>query len=214
MEMIEVKLFDKKTKINEGMKLSVPVYGIGTIKSISKKEILGEKILFCELIFSDGMVLSIPVNQMSDMKVRSVISEEMVKKIKNEVLDKNPKNNKNNWNKRIQEYKEKLSSGDINLIAELVRDLFICTKDFNKSYGEREIYYKAFDLLIKEFSISLGESENEISKNITDILNKNIKADNAKISIDENINNDNDDDYDFEDDDDEEIENTKSKKTA
>ena len=49
--MVEVKLFDKKTEIKEGMKLVVPVYGVGTITAISEQEILGEKLTFCNLLF-------------------------------------------------------------------------------------------------------------------------------------------------------------------
>ena len=212
--MVEVKLFDKKTEIKEGMKLVVPVYGVGTITAISEQEILGEKLTFCNLLFDNNLKISIPLNKMFEMKVRNIVSMETAKNIMKDILDKNHKVNKNSWNKRLQAYKEALESGDAFLIAELVRDLFICTKDFRKSYGERDIYHKAFELLIKELSIALGEQENEVSKMIIDILNKNIKCEKFNIEIDRSEDEEMDDFEDEDFDDDEEEDKIKYKKKS
>ena len=95
-----------------------------------------------------------------------------------------------------------------------MRDLFICTKDFRKSYGERDIYHKAFELLIKELSIALGEQENEVSKMIIDILNKNIKCEKFNIEIDRSEDEELDDFEDEDFDDDEEEEKIKYKKKS
>ena len=205
---VEVKLKSSKTKvkIKEGMMLYYPSYGPGKITAIEEKECLGEKILFCQLDFEkDDLKISIPVNKMDDMGIRTIISKENAKKILDNVLNKHAKSAKGIWTKRIQEYETKLNSGNSIFIAEVVRDLVAGMKDPNKSYGERVIYEKAFNMLVSEFAIALNCTMEETNKQILDVLNANYKKSNIEIAIDKQ----DDMDGDFDDDDIDDIESDK-----
>ncbi len=197
MVSVEVKLSDSKTELREGMMLYCPSHGPARVASIAKKECLGEKFTFCDLEFAgNNMKISIPLEKMKDMGIRTIISKDGARKILNTVLNKPAKSAKSVWTKRIQEYEAKLFSGSAIFIAEVVRDLFAGMKDVNKSYGERVLFDKALDRLVSEFSIALGVTIEEANKTIIDVLNSNYKVSHeAKISVESN-----ESDGDFDDD--------------
>ncbi len=214
----EVKLSGGKVKIKEGTMLYCPSHGAGKVVSICKKEVLGEKITFCQIEFKkDDMNILIPVSKMKEMGIRTIISKDSAKKILDTVLNRPAKSAKGVWSKRIQEYEAKLYSGSAIFIAEVVRDLFISMKDPNKSYGERVLFDKAFDRLIQEMTLALGYTIEETNRIVMDILNSNCKASHVDISVDdESMDGDFDDNDlvdDFNDDNDVE-ESNKSERSA
>ena len=174
---VEVKLSNGKVNLKEGIDLYCPSNGPGKVVSVEEKEVLGEKLTFCQMEFKkDNVKLSIPVNNMKEMGIRTIISKESANKILETVLDKPAKSSKGVWTKRIQEYETKLYSGSAIFIAEVVRDLFAGLKDPNKSFGERMLFDKAFEYLVQEMSIALRCTVEEANKKISDVLNSNCKV--------------------------------------
>jgi len=218
MTTVEVKLNGSKTKLKEGMMLCFPSHGPGKVVSIEKKECLGEKITFCQMEFErEDLTISVPVDKMSGLGVRAIISKDRANWILENVLNKHAKSAKGIWTKRIQEYETKVNLGDAIMIAEVVRDLFAGMKDPNKSYGERVIYDKAFDRLVSEFAIAFDCTVEEVNKMIIDVLNSNYKESNTDIKITAQDDSDGDfDDDDIDDivDDDDEDDKTMDKKSA
>jgi CarD family transcriptional regulator len=197
MKPVEVKLCGGKAKIKEDTMLYCSSHGPGRVVSVCKREVLGEKLVFCQIEFQkDDMNILIPISKMKEMGIRTIISNDTAKRILDTVLNKPAKGAKGIWAKRIQEYETKLYSGSAIFVAEVVRDLFASIKDPNKSYGERSLFDKAFDRLTLEMSFALGYTIEETNKTIMDILNSNCKTQHIDISVDEN---EEDYDGDFDD---------------
>ena len=198
MTSIEVKLKGGKAKLKEGIMLYCPSHGLGKVVSIEHREVLGEKLVFCQMEFSkDDIKLYIPVDRMEEMGIRTIISRDFAKKVLDTVLNKPAKSAKGVWTKRIQEYEKKLYSGSVIFIAEVVRDLFAGMKDPNKSYGERVLFDKAFDYLVREMSVALNSAIEETNKMILDILNSNCKV--THVNVEKSEDSDGDfDDSDFD----------------
>jgi len=209
-----------KTKLKEGMMLCVPSHGPGKVIAIEKKEILGEKCIFCKIEFSsEDMSIFVPLNKMKEMGIRTIISSNDAKKILANVLNKHARGSKGIWAKRMQEYEVKLYSGNAIFIAEIVRDLFAGMKDPSKSYGERAIYEKAFGRLALEFSLALNVTIEEANRMIIDVLEANYASSRkSEVAVNPLVDNDTDDfadeDVDQDDDMEEEEENSSKKKIA
>ena len=88
------------------------------------------------------------------------------------VLKQKPKIKKAMWSRRAQEYDQKINSGDIKLLSEVVRDLFRKDDQTEQSYSERQMFQVAFERYVREFAISSSLKFEEASTKILDILNK------------------------------------------
>ena len=219
---MEVKLNGSKIKLVRGVKLYCASHGVGEVVSIETKEYFGEKLTLCEMNFEkEDIKILIPVNKMSEMGIRTIISKDMALKIKDSVLNEKAKKSKGIWTKRIVECETKVYSGSPLLIAEAIRDLLAGMKDMNKSYGERVLFEKAFDRFASEYSLALNITFEEAYKTIYDVLNSNyIMAHKENKDIEEkDINEEDDfsdDDIEVEEDEEKEVETKrqKQKKTA
>ena len=202
---MEVELGEGKVKLKEGMVLCTPTEGPCEVVAIEKKKILGKDVNFCKLVSKiDGLNVFLPLEKMRGMGVRTVISAENAKKILTNIFDKHAKTMKGVWTKKVQEYEKKLYSGNIVLVAEIVRDLFANMKDPSRSYGERAIYNNALNKMVEEFALALGVSKQEAHKTITDKLEEKYVATHKNIVSkmeDDFMDGDSDENNDFEDDD-------------
>ena len=88
------------------------------------------------------------------------------------VLKQKPKIKKAMWSRRAQEYDQKINSGDIKLLSEVVRDLFRKDDQTEQSYSERQMFQVAFERYTREFAISSSLKFEEASTKILEILNK------------------------------------------
>ena len=219
---MEVKLNGSKIKLVKGVKLYCASHGVGEVMSIETKEYFGEKLTLCEMNFEkEDIKILIPVNKMSEMGIRTIISKDMALKIKDSVLNEKAKKSNGIWTKRIVECETKVYSGSPLLIAEAIRDLFAGMKDMNKSYGERVLFEKAFDRFASEYSLALNITFEEAYKTIYDVLNSNyIMTHKENKDIEEKDTNEeddfSDDDIEVEEDEEKEVETKrqKQKKTA
>lgn len=145
----------------KGQKVVVPIHGVGLIEDIV--DLYGTK---CFKIRFSQNTLHIPVDRFLSSGVRDVVSEKVAKQILN-LLKKSLKVNKGSWSKRSQEYEAKIYSGDIYMIANVVRELHNNEKI---SYSENNISMLAMSKLSEEiacaFNIDISEAYARISASL------------------------------------------------
>jgi len=133
-----------------------PKHGVGKITSIDKATIGNIEINFYKvLIEKEKLTLSIPLNQQSHLRPVSSINQ-INKAIS--ILKSKPKIKRTMWSRRAQEYEQKINSGKIYELAEVVKDLNKKTDVIaEQSYSERQLFEKAYERLMSEFEVVLKE---------------------------------------------------------
>ena len=133
-----------------------PKHGVGKIVSIDKAKIGNIDITFYKvLIEKEKLTLSIPLNQQSHL--RHVSSINQINKAIN-ILKSKPKIKRTMWSRRAQEYEQKINSGKLYDLAEVVRDLNKKSDVIaEQSYSERQLFEKAYERLRSEVAVVLGE---------------------------------------------------------
>ena len=159
-EKIKIKKILKQSveKKNYNLKDYVvyPKHGVGKIISIEKAKIGNIDITFYKVfIEKEKLTLSIPLNQQSHLRHISSINQ--INKAIN-ILKSKPKVKRTMWSRRAQEYDQKINSGKLYQLAEVVKDLNKKTDVIvEQSYSERQLFEKAYERLKSEFEIILGE---------------------------------------------------------
>ena len=133
-----------------------PKHGVGKILAIEKAKIGNIDITFYKVfIEKEKLTLSIPLNQQSHLRAISSINQ--INKAIN-ILKIKPKIKRTMWSRRAQEYEQKINSGKLYQLAEVVKDLNKKTDIIaEQSYSERQLFEKAYERLKSEFEIILGE---------------------------------------------------------
>ena len=133
-----------------------PKHGVGKIISVDKAKIGNIDITFYKVfIEKEKLTLSIPLNQQSHL--RHVSSINQVNKAIS-ILKTKPKIKRTMWSRRAQEYEQKINSGKLYLLAEVVKDLNKKTDVIaEQSYSERQLFEKAYERLKSELEVVLGE---------------------------------------------------------
>jgi CarD family transcriptional regulator len=159
-EKIKIKKISKQPveKRNYNVKDYVvyPKHGVGKIISVEKAKIGEIDITFYKVfIENEKLTLSIPLNQQSHL--RRVSSINQINKAIN-ILKGKPKIKRTMWSRRAQEYEQKINSGKLYQLAEVVKDLNKKTDVIaEQSYSERQLFEKAYDRLKSEFEVILGQ---------------------------------------------------------
>jgi len=149
-----------------------PSHGVGIIQSIEKKKISdNEQTFFIFRIFENDMTIMIPVNNIAMVGLREVIHVEEVPKVYDILKKKDIEIENQTWNRRYREYTQKIKSGSVFEVAEVLRDLFILKLEKDLSFGERKMLDAARSLLVKELSIAQNSSEEIIENDIMSIFN-------------------------------------------
>jgi len=133
-----------------------PKHGVGKIISIDKAKIGSIDINFYKVfIEKEKLTLSIPINQQSHLRHVSSVNQ-ITKAIT--ILKSKPKIKRTMWSRRAQEYEQKINSGKLYDLAEVVRDLNKKTDVIaEQSYSERQLFEKAYERLKSEFEVVLAE---------------------------------------------------------
>lgn len=130
-----------------------PPHGVGKINAIDKMMILGQEIKCYVIHFEkEKLDIRIPINQAEKSGLRNLASKSEVDKVFS-ILRSGVKKLKGMWSRRAQEYETKINSGDIILLAEVLRDLARDIEDGERSYSERIIYETAIYRLAMEYSV-------------------------------------------------------------
>ena len=149
-----------------------PKHGVGQILSISAKTIGGIEVQCYDIKFEkDKAVGLLPINKQSFLRPLSTINQ--VNKCIS-ILKSKPKIKRSMWSRRAQEYEQKITSGKIYELAEVVRDLNKGDDIMvDQSYSERQLFEKAYDRMLTEFQIILNFSPEDTQKKLDKALKRN-----------------------------------------
>jgi len=151
-----------------GDKVVYPMHGAGVIESIEEKEILGEKQQYYILKLPvGGMKVMIPLKSVDQIGIRQVISTDEVQRVVQALSGKETAM-PGNWNKRYRNNMDKMKSGNVFEVADVVKNLTLRDKDKGLSTVERKMLNSARQILISELVLSNDADE----KDITDLVDK------------------------------------------
>jgi CarD family transcriptional regulator len=161
-----------QTSFKAGDKAVYPGQGVGEVMGIEHTEVAGQRQSFYVLrILENGMRIMIPINKVGSVGLREIISEEDVKQVYTILREKDISVDSTTWNRRYREYMEKIKTGSVFEIAEVLRDLYLLKGDKDLSFGERKMLDTARSLLIKELSLARVCTEDEIESDLKKIFN-------------------------------------------
>jgi CarD family transcriptional regulator len=147
---------------NVGDNAVYPGHGVGKVTAMETKEIFGNKQVFYTIqILDSGMKIMIPKNNVDSVGLRPIISKEEAGKVIQILKETNVKIDNQTWNRRYREYMEKIKTGSVYEIAEVLRDLFLLKVDKELSFGERKMLDTARNLLLKELSLATSKDDIE-----------------------------------------------------
>ena len=152
-----------------------PKHGVGQILSVSSKTIGGIEVQCYDIKFEKDKAMGLlPINKQNNLRPLSTINQ-VNKSIS--ILKSKPKIKRSMWSRRAQEYEQKITSGKIYELAEVVRDL---NKGddlmVDQSYSERQLFEKAYDRILTEFQIVMGISLEETQKKLDKALKRNLET--------------------------------------
>jgi CarD family transcriptional regulator len=169
--VVKVERTREKLPFKVGDMAVYPAHGVGEVKSIESREILGSKQTFYVLqILDSGMKIMVPTANVSTVGLREIISESEVDDVYTILKERDVKIDNQTWNRRYREYMDKIKTGSVYEIAEVVRDLYLLKFEKELSFGERKMLDTAKNLLIKELAICEDRDEEEIEEEINEIF--------------------------------------------
>ena len=147
-----------------------PAHGVGQIISIEEQEIAGLNLeLFVVAFEKDKMTLRVPTHKAVEIGLRSLSSPEVVSRAMATLKGK-AKVKRAMWSRRAQEYEQKINSGDLIAIAEVVRDLHRNDDQREQSYSERQLYEAALERLTREVAAVADGDEAAAAKKVDAVL--------------------------------------------
>ncbi|WP_417597562.1 CarD family transcriptional regulator [Pararhodobacter oceanensis] len=147
-----------------------PAHGVGKIVSIEDREIAGMELeLFVISFEKDKMTLRVPTNKAAEVGMRGLSSQDTVTRALATLKGK-ARVKRAMWSRRAQEYEQKINSGDLLMIAEVVRDLHRTDDQREQSYSERQLYEAALERLTREVAAVSGVDEANAQKQVGDVL--------------------------------------------
>lgn len=151
-----------------------PAHGVGQIVAIEEQEIAGMSLeLFVITFEKDKMTLRVPTAKVDAMRklADGAVIEKAMQTLKGRARVK-----RTMWSRRAQEYENKINSGDLISIAEVVRDLYRSENQPEQSYSERQLYEAALDRMARELAAVENIDERGAVQRITDVLSKSAKG--------------------------------------
>ena len=166
-----------------GDKVVYPHHGAGKIMKIESKDVLGQQRDYLTIqILHNDMTVMVPVENADRAGLRKVVESDVVDQVL-EVLRGDPTKMPKNWSRRYKHNRDKLKTGDIFEVAEVVRNLAIRHADKGLSTGEKQMFSKAKKILASELMYARDFSEDEANAFLEEVL-ENINVDGAALADD------------------------------
>jgi CarD family transcriptional regulator len=149
-----------------------PHHGAGKVLKKEQKEVLGEKREYLTIqILHNDMTVMVPCENASRAGLRRVIGEEAVKKVLG-VLRDDVSQMPKNWNRRFKHNREKIKTGDVYELAEVVRNLAIRETEKGLSTGEKQMYTRAKKILASELMYALDKDEEGAESYLDELISE------------------------------------------
>ncbi len=155
-----------------GDKAVYPAHGVGVVQGIESKEISGRKQTFyiLRMLEKNDMTIMVPADNAKGL--RRIIPPAEVERVFATLRDREAitSDHHQTWNRRYREYMEKIKSGEVQRIAEVLRDLSLLKFDKDLSFSERKMLDTARTLLTKELAIAMDTGEDEVEQELEQIF--------------------------------------------
>ena len=171
---------------NIGDKIVYPMHGAGVIDSIEEKDILGEKQAYYILKMPGEVKVMVPVDKAEQVGVRNIIDKTSADKVFT-LLSQDETEMDKNWNKRYRDNMDKLKSGDIYEIADVVRNLSFKQKEKGLSTGEKKMLVNAEQILVSELVLAEQSSKDEMEELVDNKINNSFMLFRGTDQIKENV---------------------------
>lgn len=147
-----------------------PTHGVGRIVSIEEQEVVGLKLEMFVISFEkDKMTLRVPTARATEFGMRGLSTPELIERALDTLKGK-ARVKRAMWSRRAQEYEQKINSGDLMALAEVVRDLHRNDDQREQSYSERQLYEAALERLTREVAAVTGVDEDGAQKRVGEVL--------------------------------------------
>ena len=171
---------------NIGDQIVYPMHGAGTIDSIEEKDVLGEKQSYYILKMPGEVKVMVPIAKAEEVGVRSIIDKSSADKVF-QVLEQDETEMNKNWNKRYRDNMDKLKSGDIYEIADVVRNLAFKQKEKGLSTGEKKMLDNAKQILVSELVLVENSNTDDIEEQVNNKINNSFMTFKSADTIKQNI---------------------------
>lgn len=153
-----------------GDKVVYPMHGAGIIEAIEEKEVLGKKRQYYIMRMPIGnMKVMVPLDNVGEIGLRSVVGMDDIEVVM-AILKQEDTDMSSNWNRRYRANMEKIKTGNIFEVAEVVRNLLHRDKDKGLSTGERKMLENARQILISEMVLAQGKEEEQVESLLEDMF--------------------------------------------
>ncbi|MGI5875660.1 MAG: CarD family transcriptional regulator [Dethiobacteria bacterium] len=156
---------------NIGDKVVYPMHGAGIIEAIEEKEILGAKKKYYVMVMPVGeMKVMVPMDNVEKVGLREVIEKGSVSKVF-KILEGPAELTSTNWNRRYRSNMDKIKTGNIFKVAEVVRSLLLREQEKGLSTGERKMLESAKQILMSELLMVQGVNAVEMKSSLEKLFN-------------------------------------------
>ena len=156
---------------NIGDKVVYPMHGAGIIQDIEEKNILGEKTAYYIIKMPGEVKVMEPTAKAEEIGMRNIIDGETASKVF-QVLETDSTEMSLNWNKRYRDNMEKMKSGDIYEVADVVRNLSFKQKERGLSTGEKKMLLNAKQILVSELTLAENAQKEAIEELVDSKIDK------------------------------------------
>jgi CarD family transcriptional regulator len=148
-----------------------PAHGVGVIESIQEREVAGfQQSFYVMRLLDTDMIIMIPTRNARNIGLRTVIDTQAVAEIFEILRERPTRLNQQTWNRRYRDYMDKIKTGSLFRVAEVLRDLTLLKLEKELSFGERKMLDTAKNLLVKELSLVNNKEEDEIEAQLEELL--------------------------------------------
>ncbi len=174
--MAEKKNVTQRKGFKTGEFVVYPAHGVGVVTGIEKHEVAGAELEMFVIHFEqDKLTLRVPTAKVHEVGMRKLSDKILAKKVMT-LLKGKPRVKRTMWSRRAQEYEAKINSGDLSLVAEVVRDLYRGEDQPEQSYSERQLYEAALERMAREIAAVNKCSQKEAVDRIIEVLSKSAKV--------------------------------------
>mgnify|MGYP002777406558 CR=1 FL=1 len=148
-----------------------PAHGVTLVKRIDERDVSGRKKKFYVLeVVETHMTIMVPTDNADAVGLRGIISDEEVRKVYRILKKRDVKIDQTTWNRRYREYLEKLKTGSVFEIAEVLRNLCLLRQDKDLSFGERKMLDTARTLLVQELALAKGVHDVDVVRELDEMF--------------------------------------------
>jgi CarD family transcriptional regulator len=163
-----------KNLFKVGDKAVYPAQGVAEVISIEEKDIAGNRLKFYVLrILDTNRKIMVPVNNAKSVGLRRPISEEEIEEIFAILRERTIAFDNQTWNRRYRGFMDKIKTGSVFDVAEVMRDLYRLKAEKSLSFGERRMLETARALIVKEIAVTREKSEENVQAEIEEIFETN-----------------------------------------